>query len=60
MAKVISQAEALKRALTVAKMAANMKSNGTSKINVDIYIRERNGGREIRVPWLPEDIVYKS
>jgi len=27
---------------------------------VDIYIRERSGGREIRVPWLPEQIQYKS
>ena len=27
---------------------------------VDIYIRERNGGREIRVPWLPEKIDYSS
>lgn len=28
--------------------------------NVDIYIRERNGSREIRIPWLPEEIEYKS
>ena len=28
--------------------------------NVDIYIREKNGSREIRVPWLPEEIEYKS
>lgn len=27
---------------------------------VDIYIREKNGSREIRVPWLPEKIEYKS
>lgn len=27
---------------------------------VDIYIREKNGSREIRVPWLPEEIDYKS
>lgn len=27
-------------------------------MQVDIYIRERNGTREIRVPWLPEKIVY--
>lgn len=29
-------------------------------MNVDIYIRERNGTREIRVPWLPEEIQYDS
>lgn len=29
-------------------------------MNVDIYIRERNGSREIRVPWLPEQIKYES
>lgn len=28
--------------------------------SVDIYIRERNGSREIRIPWLPEEIDYKS
>ena len=27
---------------------------------VDIYIKERNGSREIRVPWLPEKIPYES
>ena len=27
---------------------------------VDIYITERNGSREIRIPWLPEEIEYKS
>lgn len=27
---------------------------------VDIYIRERNGNREIRVPWLPDEIEYGS
>ena len=27
---------------------------------VDIYIRERSGSREIRIPWLPEEIEYKS
>lgn len=27
---------------------------------VDIYITERNGSREIRIPWLPEEIAYKS
>lgn len=58
---VISQADALKRAMSVAKMAAKRKASGTSTTNgVDIYIRERSGGREIRVPWLPEEIVYKS
>ena len=29
-------------------------------MNVDIYIRERNGSREIRVPWLPSAIEYES
>lgn len=29
-------------------------------MQVDIYIRERNGNREIRVPWLPEKITFKS
>ena len=29
-------------------------------MNVDIYIRERNGSREIRIPWLPDTITYES
>lgn len=29
-------------------------------MTVDIYIREKNGSREIRIPWLPEKIDYKS
>ena len=29
-------------------------------MRVDIYITEREGNREIRVPWLPEQILYKS
>lgn len=29
-------------------------------MHVEIYIRERKGSREIRVPWLPEKINYKS
>lgn len=29
-------------------------------MNVDIYIKERNGSREIRIPWLPEEISYDS
>lgn len=29
-------------------------------MQVDIYIRERNGNREIRIPWLPEKINCKS
>lgn len=29
-------------------------------MNVDIYIREKEGTREIRVPWLPDKIDYKS
>ncbi len=27
---------------------------------VDIYIKEKEGPREIRIPWLPEDISYQS
>ena len=27
---------------------------------VDIYIREKNGSREIRIPWLPDNIGFKS
>lgn len=29
-------------------------------MNVDIYIKERNGDREIRIPWLPEKIHFES
>lgn len=29
-------------------------------MNVDIYIREKNGSREIRVPWLPEHIEVET
>lgn len=29
-------------------------------MKVDIYIKERKGSREIRVPWLPEEIKYDS
>ena len=29
-------------------------------MQIDIYIRERNGNREIQVPWLPEKIHFKS
>ena len=28
-------------------------------MNVDIYIKEREGTREIRIPWLPEEIEYR-
>lgn len=31
-----------------------------SQMNVDIYIKEKNGSREIRVPWLPTAIEYRS
>ena len=27
-------------------------------MQVDIYISERSGSREIRIPWLPETIQY--
>ena len=29
-------------------------------MTVDIYIKERDGSRENRVPWLPEEIEYES
>lgn len=29
-------------------------------MNIDIYIKEREGSREIRIPWLPEEINFKS
>lgn len=29
-------------------------------MQVDIYIREKNGSREIRIPWLPEKILFKT
>lgn len=29
-------------------------------MNVDIYIKERNGKQQIRVPWLPETIEYAA
>ena len=29
-------------------------------MQIDIYIQERNGNREIRVPWLPEKVRFKS
>lgn len=37
----------------------NSSKNASSKY-VDIYIREKNGSREIRIPWLPDKIDYKS
>lgn len=27
---------------------------------IDIYLKEKSGSREIRIPWLPEEIEYKS
>lgn len=30
------------------------------RLNIDIYIREKSGSREIRIPWLPEKIEYQS
>ena len=29
-------------------------------MTVDIYIREKNGSREIRIPWLPEKINHQT
>ena len=29
-------------------------------MTVDIYVKEKNGTREIRIPWLPESIEYKT
>ena len=34
--------------------------SGKTKTSVDIYIKERNGSRKVRVPWLPETIKYDS
>lgn len=42
-----------------AEVIAAVKAK-TSRINVDIYIKERNGNRKIRIPWLPEQIDYES
>lgn len=37
----------------------NSSSHANSQY-VDIYIKEKNGSREIRIPWLPDEIDYKS
>lgn len=29
-------------------------------MNVDIYIRDKKGGRDVRIPWLPESIKCES
>lgn len=29
-------------------------------MQIDIYVKERSGSREIRFPWLPEEIEYES
>ena len=29
-------------------------------MTVDIYVKEKNGTREVRIPWLPESISYTS
>ena len=42
------------------KSTLNSSKKVTKNNGVDIYIRERNGSREIRIPWLPEEIEYKS
>lgn len=48
-------------AVKAIKSAVKSASTGKFRHNrVDIYIRERNGSREIRVPWLPERIEYSS
>lgn len=31
-----------------------------AQLNVDIYIKEKNGSREIRIPWLPTSIEFTS
>lgn len=46
-------------AITAANAAYTLSQQLISK-SVDIYIREKSGSREIRVPWLPESIEYKS
>lgn len=37
----------------------NSSSHANSKY-VDIYLKEKEGSREIRIPWLPDEIYYKS
>lgn len=37
----------------------NSSSHANSKY-VDIYIKEKNGSREIRIPWLPDAIEYSG
>lgn len=29
-------------------------------MQIDIYVREKGGGREIRIPWLPEKITFDT
>lgn len=42
------------------KSAVPTGANTFRRNRVDIYIRERKGSREIRIPWLPEKIDYTS
>lgn len=39
--------------------SSNSSTHASSEY-VDIYIREKEGSREIRIPWLPDSISYKS
>lgn len=48
---------AVKSALNTVSSAAKARLAGGG---VDIYLRERKGSREIRIPWLPERIEYRS
>lgn len=52
---------------SASKTKGTGKSNRTSTSGnsfrsdrVDIYIKEKSGSREIRIPWLPDKIEYKS
>lgn len=51
-------ANTIKSAIAARKKAA--KASASRARGIDIYIREKNGSREIRVPWLPEKINYGS
>ena len=52
---IVNKAKTISVKSTLKSSKKATKNNG-----VDIYIRERNGSREIRIPWLPEEIEYKS
>lgn len=57
MARTSDLSGAITSAMGAISDAIKKKAAGN---RVDIYIKEKSGGREIRVPWLPEEIEYKS